>query len=119
LLFWMAVCRLGENQEEISSDFTANHSLTQAPCFDYLRWHHHSFESPCSGRRHDSKLLEKSKLKRLLFQYAQSSDGTLVIIYSDEGYSRSGQVEAPFYQTQLTPDRITRNERMGQHRLLY
>jgi hypothetical protein len=114
---YMAVCCPNENQREIYSGYKANHSLkyhalsTPNGIIIYLG-------GPFSGRRHNSKLLEKSKLKSLLFQYAKSSDGTLLVIYGNEGYSRSGQVETPFRQTQLTPDRIIRNESMRRPRLL-
>jgi hypothetical protein len=72
---------------------------------------------PFAGRNNDAGVLIRSSIRYYLSEYARSPVGRQLVVYGDEGYSQSTEVQAAFRGNVLTYEQEARNVSMGRPRL--
>jgi len=112
----MRICRPMNDQEEFYSGQKHFHSIKYQAITtpDGIIIH---VGGPFSGRRHDARLADDSRIRSYLSEHARSPTGVQMVVYGDEGYGQSDEIKAPFRGNILTAEQNLRNESMRRPRL--
>lgn len=112
----MRICRPMRDQEEFYSGHKKYHCIKfQAITTpDSMIVH---VGGPFIGRHNDAGMLIRSQIRHYLAAHARSAGGRQLVVYGDEGYGQSDEVQAPFRGNNLTPEQEARNASMKRPRL--
>lgn len=112
----MRICRPINDQEEFYSGQKHFHWIKYQTftTLDGIMVH---VGGPFSGRRHDARMANDSRIRCYLSEHACSPTGAQMIVCGDEGCGQSDKIKAPLRRNILTPEQVLRNESMRRPRL--
>jgi len=112
----MRICRPGVNQQEFYSGHKRMHCLKYQAIStpDGIIVH---LGGPFAGRHNDAGILIRSSIRHYLSEHAHCPAGRRLVVYGDEGYGQSPEVQAAFRGNILTPEQEARNVSMRRPRL--
>jgi hypothetical protein len=77
----------------------------------------HQLAGPWPGSRHDMHMLHKSKLRAYVAGLPVRADGTSFVVYADQGYAQSPEVETPFFDGATNSFHEAINQAMASSRI--
>ena len=77
----------------------------------------HQLAGPWPGSRHDMHMLHKSKLRDYVAGLPSRPDGTSFVVYADQGYAQSPEVETPFFDGATNAFHEAINQAMASSRI--